>query len=291
MLKEKWKRTWSKMAQLEDYCPEVFVRCQWQRDEGANFFYMVYRWIFALIFCCGLLASLLDIGRETSGITYLKWPVYLTNWGYTVCTIQAIMAAYHVTQYYNSSRGVQDKTGELLKMKTSYSVYWVLHSISVVGAIGITSIYWTAVYNPVENKLDMVNLTVHLFNTVLMLIDLSMVAHPTKLIHSYWALSFASCYIVFNALYYLAGGTDRKGKVYIYSIMDWRRPLRAVLASVTGLAFLMLVTVAVWFFSICRRRFAAHLLNLNITEECRNIKDIPQTNNLPHTSLKVIRMV
>lgn len=79
---------------------------QWQREDGASVAYMVYRWIFAAIFCCGLLASLFDIGRETSGLTYLKWPVYLTNWGYTVCTIQAIMAAYHVTQYYNSSKGL-----------------------------------------------------------------------------------------------------------------------------------------------------------------------------------------
>lgn len=80
----------------------------------------MYRWIFAIIFCFGWLASLLDLGRETSGLTYFKWPVYLTNWGYTVCTIQAVMAAYHVTHYYNVSKY---SPGKSLEQVNSYETY------------------------------------------------------------------------------------------------------------------------------------------------------------------------
>lgn len=74
--------------------------------------------------------------------------------------------------------------------------------------------------------------------------------------------------------------------------MDWRRPLRAVLASVTGLAFLMLVNVIVWFISLSRRRLANNLHKQHIIDEdCNNIKDKSQLQNSPQTSLKVIRLV
>lgn len=59
------------------------------------------------------------------------------------------------------------------------------------------------------------NIFVHGINSVLMMADLFVVAHPVRLLHCYWPFSFAMFYIVFNIIYYLAGGTDKYVQVYL----------------------------------------------------------------------------
>lgn len=59
------------------------------------------------------------------------------------------------------------------------------------------------------HKLDAVNVLVHAVNSMLMLIDLCIVSHPTRLLHFYWPLTFALSYVMFSAVYFIAGGTDR----------------------------------------------------------------------------------
>lgn len=59
------------------------------------------------------------------------------------------------------------------------------------------------------NNVDAVNLMVHVFNSLIMLIDLAIVGHPIKLTHAYWTMGIGVAYTIFSAIYYLAGGTDR----------------------------------------------------------------------------------
>jgi hypothetical protein len=62
--------------------------------------YLTYRWFLAILFLATMIFSICDPGHTTknSGLQYfIKWPIYLTNWGYTVCTMQAILGAWLVT--------------------------------------------------------------------------------------------------------------------------------------------------------------------------------------------------
>lgn len=43
---------------------------------------------------------------------------------------------------------VVEKETETMKMKRSFRVYWILQNIALVGAFGITAIYWLFIYNP-----------------------------------------------------------------------------------------------------------------------------------------------
>jgi hypothetical protein len=61
---------------------------------------------------------------------------------------------------------------------------------------------------------DAVNLMVHVFNSVIMLIDLMIVGHPIKLSHAYWTMGIGLVYSIFSAVYFLAGGTTR----YVFDI-------------------------------------------------------------------------
>lgn len=53
------------------------------------------------------------------------------------------------------------------------------------------------------------NLIVHAFNSIAMLLDLWIVAHPVRLLHCGWTILFGLCYVIFSAIYYLAGGTAK----------------------------------------------------------------------------------
>lgn len=59
------------------------------------------------------------------------------------------------------------------------------------------------------NKVDAVNLMVHVFNSLIMLIDLTVVGHPIQLNHAYFTMGIGLAYSIFTAVYFLAGGTTR----------------------------------------------------------------------------------
>lgn len=64
---------------------------QWQQVENFCLVYVTYRWIIALIFLTTLILSIMDL--QNPNTDRRKWIIYLTHWGYTTCTFQAILAA------------------------------------------------------------------------------------------------------------------------------------------------------------------------------------------------------
>jgi len=92
---------------------DVFVTfCfQWQSRLRVHLVYLTYRWFLAILFVATLILSICDPGRsnKNSGLPYIsKWPIYLTNWGYTVCTTQAVLGAWLLTHRLFEER----KSGE-----------------------------------------------------------------------------------------------------------------------------------------------------------------------------------
>lgn len=59
------------------------------------------------------------------------------------------------------------------------------------------------------NKVDAVNVMVHVFNSLIMLIDLTIVGHPIQLSHAYFTMGIGLAYSIFSAVYFLVGGTTR----------------------------------------------------------------------------------
>jgi hypothetical protein len=56
---------------------------------------------------------------------------------------------------------------------------------------------------------DAMNFFVHANNSVLMMIDLFVVAHPIRLLHCCYPIVFGICYAVFSVIYYAAGGISK----------------------------------------------------------------------------------
>lgn len=57
--------------------------------------------------------------------------------------------------------------------------------------------------------LDGMNVIVHVINSVLMLLDIWIVAHPVRLLHFYMPVTFGICYVFFSIIYFAAGGTNK----------------------------------------------------------------------------------
>uniref|UniRef100_A0A1B6C3D6 Protein rolling stone n=1 Tax=Clastoptera arizonana TaxID=38151 RepID=A0A1B6C3D6_9HEMI len=260
------------LMKKEQQSPHVFLKCQWQKKEEISKCYIIYRWLLASIFSSTMIASLLGLGKPFQGNEYyLKWFIYLTHWGFSIATIQAILAAVLITRIYLKQKRKLDLKEETLKMKTSFKVYWILHTVSVVAAFSISILYWSFVYDPSIHTLDVINVMIHAFNSVLMLIDLCLVSHPIRLSHLHWPLGFALCYTVFSAVYFAAGGTDRLNRTYIYNIMDWRKPWRTLLIVVGLLTFVVVLHTLVLLFSLFRiylfSRFLKHNSGIK-TNDC-----------------------
>lgn len=74
-----------------------------------------------------------------------KWPLYLTNWGLTVCTIQAFLSGLMLvcailgTNLLDNS----DLTNAALK---AYKSYWITNSIATTVAFTISFVYWTLIH-------------------------------------------------------------------------------------------------------------------------------------------------
>lgn len=290
MVMELWKRILlPKLSEAETYTPDMFVKCQWQKTSGVRIQYLIYRWILACIFCCILTASILDLGRPQHPYThYAKWPIYLTHWGFLVCTIQALLAAVIVTQTHWYTTDNDEHFDASFKMKHSFKVYWILHTIGTVAAFAITSIYWTFVFDPEIHIMDALNILVHGVNSVLMLLDLCLVAHPVRFNYFYWPVVFSLTYMVFSAVYYLAGGTDRLDRAFIYNILDWRYPVKTLLITTVCLGFVIVLHSIVCLFSLSRRSVARYLerrkeIGIELETQCVSDK--------VSTTLSIVKLV
>jgi hypothetical protein len=82
------------------------VTIQWQKNATVSIKYLVYRWAFASLFLSVWIWSFISAEQQnTPTENFLsKWPIYLTNWGYTLCTTQALLAAVLITHKLNKER-------------------------------------------------------------------------------------------------------------------------------------------------------------------------------------------
>jgi len=237
--------------------PEQFIRCQWQKNTTVSITYFVYRWAFAFFFLSVWIWSFISAKEQnTPTENFLsKWPIYLTNWGYTLCTTQALLAVGLITHQLIKER-TTGFTEEYSQMPVIYKVYWMLHTLAVVIAIGITGSYFVIEYNPDIHTLSALNLLIHAFNSIFMVLDVIMVAHPFRLIHICWSLLFIFVYFCFSAIYYLAGGTGKNNTPYIYPALDWSKVESTILIVILGMLTVIVSHFCVWLIVLIRKRIA-----------------------------------
>lgn len=139
------------------------------------------------------------------GQPYDPFPLaYLTRWGELLCLVYAVVS-FLVVGYDSMKKGDSTEASGFEKFSG------FLAEMSTTMAVAITILYYA---------LDTVtwsysSIYAHLLNSVVMIIDLWLIAVPFKFYH-FWASSvFSTCYIIVNVSIWAA--TSR----VLYSAMDW----------------------------------------------------------------------
>ncbi|XP_014275598.1 protein rolling stone [Halyomorpha halys] len=236
----------SKISSLEKVEPLLYYKCQWEnKTDNVSIGFLTYKWLHFIILISAILLSLLNNEEGHPA----RWPIYLTNWALILYFVQALLGTFIVTNaYYCIKKGKSlEQSGRFMQ------IYGALQSTAIVTAFGVTFVYWCFVHNPEIHKMNVVNISSHICNSIIMLIDLFMVAHPVKLVDIVFPLFYSLLYTGFNIIYFLCGGTDRKGNPYVYKVLDWRRPVHAISFVHGGLLLLIIIFIIVWLLSILRR--------------------------------------
>jgi hypothetical protein len=86
-------------------------------------------------------------------------------------------------------------------------------------------------------------------NAIVNFCDIFFNAQPARFGHVIYPLLFGLFYCVFSIIYTVAGGVERDGKNYIYSILDWNEhTLDAIVFALATIVFLSLMHL---FLTVC----------------------------------------
>jgi len=216
------------------YChheaPQEFLQSQWQRATKSTLFF-IYRLVFAIFFTVCTLYSIISHGIKNGAENLGYFFIALTNWGICLCMICSIYGFILVAVWYYHPEYSQ-KIDNQQEMPKSFKFYWIIHNTSLIMSVLITVMYWSVVYNPENDQIDAKNILTHVTNSIVMFIDLIIVAFPVRLAHCLYPIVFGVSYGVFSYIYYVCGGTSLSGNRYVYKVLDWGHPGQSMIVVV-----------------------------------------------------------
>ncbi|XP_044740880.1 protein rolling stone-like [Chrysoperla carnea] len=288
----------------EKFQQEHFYLCQWQKSQNISIWFMIYRILMTITTVGIMILSLINQLEVDPDYTIFKWFIYMTHWGYLIIVLQFLLATLIHTYYFIKEKllvkTISDKEqpstapeatnqNQNVDLKKQHKInlvckfYGVIHAMAAVLAIGITVLYWVLIYNPEIHKINFINLAMHAMNSIIMLIDLMLVAHPMYLLHVIYPFLFAIIYTFFTYFYYLAGGKGKEGQPSIYEVLDWNRPVKSIIVSVSAILF-----VVILFFMTYLLVFARKYCKYKCAKP-KQIDDAQSTpNNIPTVSLNEV---
>ncbi|XP_026759113.1 protein rolling stone-like [Galleria mellonella] len=234
MLGRMWQAS-RRALRLDHSPPHQFACCQWQNGHKPSTGYLIYRWlVFLTVICIGVASFACQrLPRRYEGppvkINYFKWFIYFTNWGFMLIAIQSGLALAVVHRYRKKAYNFSYEEDDVLTPRRSATpllcrMYWLSHNVATDLAFVITLIYWTLVYDPKLHDINALNLLVHGGNSLLMVCELFVTAHPLRAAHALYGSAVGLAYGVFSAIYWALGGTDRFNLPAIYPSLNWDKP-------------------------------------------------------------------
>eukprot|EP01135_Chromosphaera_perkinsii_P009600 Nk52_evm50s1810 gene=Nk52_evmTU50s1810 len=229
--------------------------------------YLIYRFVF-MAYTIGVVSwSLSNMSDSLK-----EWPIYLTHWSYVIEVLYFLVSfsnamysfvkGFRYKVSYRNASGAIEMTGSPQKPSFLEKLQWSLFYIGTVCSCIVTLIFWFALYNP-DDGLKAMDLNIHCFNSVIMVIDQFLVALPFALIQVVPVLTFGVSYLAFNISYWAWGSRTGDDHV-VYSILNWNEnPLKAVIY------IIVIVLVLIPFFQtlhylVCTTRETVHFYFISI---------------------------
>ncbi|KAM8715023.1 hypothetical protein ACLKA7_002125 [Drosophila subpalustris] len=201
----------------------LFYKSLWQKNEVSSL-YLLYRWTIALFFLAVYITCI--IVQFCDG----KFFIYMTNWGFGLITITMLISAVHVTRWHfdlQNVRSLVNEAGQKARTTRGLKIYWWLYNMSLLLALIISTIYWIFLHGRMNKpaRFPEISVITHALNSICILIDFMIVAFPLRLLHMVQTMFLAIAYFVFTLIYHFCGGTDEFNNPYVYSILNWNKPM------------------------------------------------------------------
>lgn len=84
--------------------------------------------------------------------------IYLTDWGYTLCTVQSVLSVVMMTSSLVTHKRRKHVDDDSIT-RSLYKVYWVINEVATGSAFAITVLFWALIYEGMCNSLVEVKLS------------------------------------------------------------------------------------------------------------------------------------
>lgn len=202
--------------------------------------YLVYRWVLAIYMSLDLILDRLYFDRWYSSAFTMWGLITVTlyfNLNAVTCSIQYYLQNHSrsqsvaITMAPNSNAATvcgqsekvdQPNDGVHPKMILSLKMMWILSNIAAVNSMIVTIGYWGLLHSKFGQKslvgrIGYHNISAHLLNGVLMLVDAMVVPFPVRLLHFVYSNIYGLCYIIATVIHWLASGKTKK----FYEFLDY----------------------------------------------------------------------
>ena len=224
--------------------PKLLTQGRWVQTDRVTTAFLMYKLIVGIYFLTSF-ALFIYLHAMILNDFWGTW-MFLTHWCHKLMSTSYVLNTIMVViRYLQENRKGEDPQGGYFDRNNAITkISWALSSTANAAAVTITTVYWTALYDPKEDKIPLatyVNLDVHIIQTIITLIDIMASARPSRFCHVYLSLAFALTYIAFNVTYVV--GLDLKnpkGEEFIYPILNWKNDSgTAIVVSLSVVVLLM----------------------------------------------------
>lgn len=214
------------------------------------------RKLFLIYRFCIMIYSLVTIALSVRGFAFAlppkrMWPVWLTNWSYLVGTLHFVLSFFillrspsshqndHKTSIgIDSSKAASkspkkerklskmDKPETQAKLPLLYRIDWVCFSIACTLSCFVTVVFFVALFP--RKQLDFIpagDAITHLFNSIIMLMDLLVADLPFRISHFLYVLLLSLSYFVFSVMHWIH---DPPNNFLYKGMLDWNEPINTL---------------------------------------------------------------
>jgi len=138
-----------------------------------------------------------------------------------------------------------------------YNCTWIVRTTIAPSAMIVTLVYWSLLF-PIWGTTSVIDVHVHLVNSLIILIDFVLSRLPFYLCHFYQPDLYMITYMIFTIIYWAVGATTASGDHFIYSPLNYQDHPGAAAAMILILVFVVfpILMVGLWrWWWFCERRF------------------------------------
>ncbi|CAK8688819.1 unnamed protein product [Clavelina lepadiformis] len=189
-----------------DATPDLFHQIQWTKNRWV---FLGYRFFMAAYCIAWFLYAYIDVRNDNFYQLLSNWTEGVMNVYFLWAFFVSIYAVVTRKRYFEQTLG---------KLRWFHIVNWLLFCVAADAVFQISIFYWALIApgRTAEQNLRPVTFHIHATNSILLLIDIFMVAFPTRLLHFIYTVLYGVLYAVALLVFHFTGLNSQ-----VYSVIDF----------------------------------------------------------------------